>query len=393
MTPKYFEFFNPVKISAGENALEGLPSELQRLNVSNPFIITDEGIVKVGLLDKVLSGFNDSEITIGAIYDKIPPDSSIEAVNEAAKIYKQQKCDCIIAVGGGSVIDSAKGMNIVISENTNDIIQFSGHDRVKNFQQPLIVIPTTSGTGSEVTLVAVVADKKNNRKMLFTSSKLLPSVAIIDPRMTMSLPPKLTAATGMDALTHAIEAFTCLQKNPISDAYALSAIKSITKNLLNVVKSGDNKQGRFELAVASTSAGVAFSNSMVGAVHAIGHTVGALAHVHHGMAMSILLPHVMEYNKDKVEDYYAELLFPLAGEEIYLSIPKKNRAKESISFIKNMNRDLNSICGMPTTLKEAGVKETMLEEIAKLSLNDGAMVVNPVEMNADEVLTILKNAF
>ena len=393
MYPKYFEFYNPVKINAGQNALEGLPSELQRLNVSKPFIITDEGIVKVGLLDKVLAGFNDSDIIIGAVYDKVPPDSSITVVNEAAKLYREQNCDCIIAVGGGSVIDSAKGMNIVISENTTDIIQFAGHDRIRNVQQPLIVIPTTSGTGSEVTLVAVVADKEKDQKMLFTSTKLLPSVALIDPRMTMSLPPKLTAATGMDALTHAIEAYTCLQKNPISDAYAFAAIESITKNLVNVVKNGNDEQGRFELAVASTAAGVAFSNSMVGAVHGIGHTVGALAHVHHGMAMAILLPHVMEYNLEKIGELYSELLLSLAGAETFASTPKNKRAEASIEFIKNLNKTLNSLCGMPITLSEAGVNESQLEEIAKRSLNDGAMILNPEDMNPEEVLSVLKKAF
>ncbi|NOX48752.1 MAG: iron-containing alcohol dehydrogenase [Chlorobi bacterium] len=393
MFPKYFEFYNPVKINAGQNALEGIPSELSRLNVSRPFIITDEGIVKVGLLEKVLGGFKDSDIVIGAVYDKVPPDSSIKTVNEAAQIYKEQSCDCIIAVGGGSVIDSAKGMNIVISENTTDIVQLAGHDRIKNFQQPLIVVPTTSGTGSEVTLVAVVADKEKDRKMLFTSTKLLPSVAIIDPRMTLSLPPKLTAATGMDALTHAIEAYSCLQKNPVSDAYAYSAIKSVSENLINVVKNGKDEQGRFKLAVACTSAGVAFSNSMVGAVHGIGHTVGALAHVHHGMAMAILLPHVMEYNLEKAGEYYAELLLPLAGAEIYASTPTDQRAKKSIDFIKNMNNELNTICGMPNSLKDAGVKEDQLEKIAKRSLNDGAMILNPEDMDANEVLSVLKKAY
>ena len=393
MSPKYFEFYNSTKINAGENALEGLPSELDRLNVSKPFIITDEGIVKVGLLDLVLAGFNDSDIVIGAVYDKVPPDSSIEVVNEAAKIYKEQNCDCIIAVGGGSVIDSAKGMNIVISENTNDIIKFSGHYRIKNIQQPLIVIPTTSGTGSEVTIVAVVADKAKNKKMLFTSTKLLPSVAVIDPRMTKSLPPKLTAATGMDALTHALEAYTCLQKNPISDAYAFAAIKSISENLIEVVKDGNNTQGRFELAVASTSAGIAFSNAMVGAIHGIGHTIGAIAHVHHGMAMAILLPYVMEYNQHKVGDLYAELLLPLAGAEVYASTLVDKRSQGSIDLLKEMNKKLNDICGMPVTLEEAGVKKDQLEEIAKKSLNDGAMIVNPVDLNFEEVLTILNKAF
>ncbi len=390
---KYFEFYNPVKINAGANALEGLPSELGRLGTKRPFIITDKGIVAVGLLQMVLDGFNDSDITIGAVYDEVPADSSLEAVNEAANIYKEQNCDCIIAVGGGSVIDTAKGMNIVISEGTTDLLQFSGHDRIKNFQQPLIVIPTTSGTGSEVTLVAVVADKANDKKMLFTSTKLLPTVAVIDPRMTSSLPAKLTAATGMDALTHAIEAYSCLQKNPISDAYAFSAIKAVSENLIAVVKDGKNQNGRFELALASTSAGVAFSNSMVGAIHGIGHTIGALAHVHHGMAMAILLPHVMKYNMSKTANLYADLLLPLAGAEIYSKTPSNKRAEASIAFIENMNKELNSICGMPTSLKEAGVKEEQLTDIAKQSLNDGAMIVNPVDMNSEEVLQVLKAAF
>jgi len=393
MKTKYFEFYNPVKINAGANALEGLPAELQRLNVNKPFIITDEGIVKVGLLQKVLDGFKDSDITIGAVYDQVPPDSSVQVVNETAKIYQEQNCDCIIAVGGGSVIDSAKGMNIVISEHTTDLIQFSGHDRIKNFQQPLIVIPTTSGTGSEVTLVAVVSDKENDRKMLFTSTKLLPTVTVIDPRMTLSLPAKLTAATGMDALTHALEAYTCLQKNPISDAYAFSAIEMVSKNLVNVVNNGKDEQGRFELAVASTSAGIAFSNSMVGAVHGIGHTVGAIAHVHHGMAMAILLPYVMEYNLKKVDDLYGELLLPLAGADVYANTPKEQRASESIKFIKSINKELNQICGMPISLSDAGVKEEQLEEIAQKSLNDGAMILNPEEMNWKEVLKILKKAY
>ncbi|OYT10595.1 MAG: alcohol dehydrogenase, partial [Bacteroidetes bacterium 4572_112] len=210
---------------------------------------------------------------------------------------------------------------------------------------------------------------------------------------TSSLPAKLTAATGMDALTHAIEAYSCLQKNPISDAYAFSAIKAVSENLIAVVKDGKNQNGRFELALASTSAGVAFSNSMVGAIHGIGHTIGALAHVHHGMAMAILLPHVMKYNMSKTANLYADLLLPLAGAEIYSKTPSNKRAEASIAFIENMNKELNSICGMPTSLKEAGVKEEQLTDIAKQSLNDGAMIVNPVDMNSEEVLQVLKAAF
>jgi len=390
--PEYFEFQTPTKILAGHQALTSLSSELDKTNIKKALVITDKGIVEHGLLKKVIDNAANRKNVLELVFDDVPADSSINTVNTAAKLYRENNCDGILAIGGGSVIDTAKGVNIVISENTEDIMQFKGHDRLTKKQQPLIIIPTTSGTGSEVTLVSVIANPEKGEKMLFTSPLLQPSLTILDPNMTLSLPPHLTAATGMDALTHAVEAVSCLQKNPFSDTYAEVAIKLIAKNILTAVKDGSNMDARYHLALASTAAGVAFSNSMVGAVHGIGHTVGGVSHVHHGMAMAILLPHVMRYNASHVAHLYAEML-PWVSPDASAQLNPEEASNQLINWINEKNKSLNELCGMPITLKQAGVKEADLESIAKQSLNDGAMIANPKEIDAKDALTILQNAF
>lgn len=393
MLPDYYEFFNPVKINAGNEALETIPYELKQMNASRPIVITDKGITNAGLLKTFIDSLDDSELTIAVVYDETPPDSSLKTVNEIAKLYREHKCDSIIALGGGSPMDTAKGLNIIISENEDDLRKFMGADRLKAAQQPFIAIPTTSGTGSEVTLVAVINDVENQVKMPFTSNLLLPKIAILDPRMTLSLPARITAATGMDALTHAVEAYTCLQKNPMSDAYATAAIKLVGKNLIKLVENGNDKQARFAMANASTMAGVAFSNSMVGAVHAIGHACGAIAHVHHGNAMAILLPYVMKFNMEMLSGLYAELLLPIAGEDVFMETKKEDRPMKTVETILLMNHSLKKLCGMPVKLGDAGVKEEQFEQIAKTAMNDGAMLPNPKELNEKDIISILKEAF
>jgi len=390
--PKYFEFQNPTKILAGEDALLSLKEELRRAEIKKPLIITDKGIVKFGLFRKVKEALQDNELT-SMVFDDVPPDSSLEVVKNAAKLFRENNCDSFIAIGGGSVIDTAKGINIVISEGTEDLSNLMGHDRLTKKQKPLVVIPTTSGTGSEVTLVSVIADTSREQKMLFTSPLLQPTLTVIDPELTRSLPPLLTAATAMDALTHAIEAYTCLQKNPFSDSFAQVAIELISQNILVAVNNGDSIDARYRLAIASTAAGIAFSNSMVGAVHGIGHTVGAIAHVHHGTAMAILLPHVMNYNLDQMSDLYAPIFRMIEPECHDSLLTNQQKAKAVIKWIQETNQHLNLVCNMPDSLEKAGVKENQLAEIAKLSLNDGAMIANPKEINANDALEILNNAF
>ena len=393
MLPSYYEFINPVKIVSGNKAADNIPYELERLGAKRPMVVTDQGVVMAGLLKVVENAIADSELTIGAVYDATPPDSSLEVVKEIAGIYRLHQCDSFIAIGGGSSMDTAKGVNIAITENNDDLSRFAGAEMLKNRLKPFMAIPTTAGTGSEVTSVAVITDTKNSVKMPFTSHYLLPDVAILDPRMTLTLPPKLTAATAMDAMTHAIESYINLQKNPMSDAYATAAIKIIRENVVNAVKNGKDSDTRLALANAATMAGIAFSNSMVGLVHSLGHATGGICHVPHGIAMSIFLPFGMEYNLEKAREVIGELLLPLGGSELFASTPKSRRAETAIQIIRRLQTDLFTLCGLPMTLKEAGVPRNRLEQIAQAVMDDGALTFNPETVNQADALRILKLAY
>ncbi|KPA11717.1 iron-containing alcohol dehydrogenase family protein [Candidatus Magnetomorum sp. HK-1] len=399
--PGYFEFCCRVKTLAGHDALESIPEALAQLQAKTPLILTDKGVAGAGLIDIVTNAIKD-EVTIGSIEDNIPPDSDLKVVNQLAGVYREKKCDAIIAVGGGSVMDTAKGVNIVVSENADDLIQFCGAGAIKRPLKPLIAIPTTSGTGSEVTLVAVIADHEKNRKMLFTSYFLLPNVAVLDSRMTLTLPPFLTSSTGMDAMTHAIEAYTCLSKNPLSDTHAVAGIELLSQNLLNVVKNPGDKDGRLALAKGANLAGIAFSNSMVGMVHTLGHSIGSVCHVPHGTCMSILLPYGLEYNFHKNEQYTADVLYPLAGREIYAKTPKNKRADKVINYVRQLNQDLYDATGgkHPRYFKEVlnrdgkqMVKKEDFSNIAKTALGDGSIFYNPEELDYNDCMMVLEAAW
>ncbi len=393
MIPAYYEYFNPVKILSGHRALENIPFELSGMGVSRPLIVTDQGVAGAGLVKIVLEAFAGSGIVPAAVFDQTPPDSSNRVVNQVARLYRENHCDSLIAVGGGSVMDTAKGVNIVITEDSDDLMKFVGAERLRKKMRPLIAIPTTSGTGSEATMVAVITNVDKGTKMAFTSYMLFPDVAVLDVRMTLTVPPAITAATGMDALTHAVEAYTCLQKNPLSDAYSVAAIRLIRKNLVQAVQSPRDQQARLALANASLMAGASFSNSMVGVVHAMGHACGGVSHIPHGMVMSILLPHGMEYNLEKVGEYYGELLLPLAGADEYAHTPEGKRPARSIQVIRELNQNLHRLSGMPLTLKDAGVKRESLVQIAQAAIGDGSLIFNPVEVEYNDVLDILKSAY
>jgi alcohol dehydrogenase len=393
MLPVYYEFFSPVKIISGNKALDNLPYELDQLGVQHPFIITDVGVIRAGLIHYVKAAFAGSGMTIGAIFDDVPSDSSTDVVHQAVEIFRKNKCDSLVAVGGGSPIDTAKAANIILSENSDDLKKLEGSDRLKAPMNPLIVVPTTAGTGSEVTFVAVIKDKKKEIKMSFASHLLFPKVAIIDPRMTQTLPPFITAATGMDALTHAMEAYTCIQKNPISDAFAFAAVQMIGKNLIKVVSDVKNVEARMAMANASTMAGIAFSNSMVGMVHSLGHAAGAFCNLPHGVVMSIFLPFGLEYNLNKTRTFVSQLLLPLGGQEEFVNTNKTKRAEKTIILVRKIRQTLYEICGLPRSLKEAGVSKTMLEPIAQRAINDGSLIFNPEELDYNDALAVLNKAY
>ena len=393
MIPSYYEFFNPVKIMAGSMAVDNLPYELDQLGAKRPLIITDQGVVAAGLLQIVVDSFSGSDATIGAVYDETPVDSSNQVINALARLYRENECDSLVAVGGGSVMDTAKGINILIAEDADDLLEFMGAESLKKPMKPFVAIPTTAGTGSEVTMAAVIANPERNIKMPFTSYRLFPNVAILDPRMTLTMPPKVTAATGMDALTHAVEAYSCLQKNPMSDAYAVAAITLIREYLFTAVENGKDKTARFAMANAALLAGASFSNSMVGVVHSLAHATGGTCHVPHGVANAIYLPHGMEYNLKKAGELYGDLLLPLAGAEVFANTPKSQRPKKAIETIREYNRRLNGMCGLPITLKDAGVPKDKLEAIAAATINDGALTYNPREVTKEDALKLARAAY
>jgi alcohol dehydrogenase len=390
----YYEFFCPVKLIVGARALENIPFELAALGASRPLLVTDRGVAAAGLVDKLREILSVGGLEIAAVYDEVPPDSSLAAVKAIARRYREAACDSLIALGGGSPIDTAKAANILASEQTDDLLKFSGAGNLPRPLKPLLVIPTTAGTGSEVTYVSIVKDEDRGVKVPFASPFLMPHAAVLDPRMTLSLPAQITAATAMDAMTHACESFICLAKNPMSDAYATAAVRAVADNLLRVLDRPSDELGRLALAQGATMAGIAFSNSMVGLVHSLGHSVGALCHVHHGTCMSILLPAVLEYNLEARRAEIGELLLPLAGAQVYADTPAANRAEKTIARLRALKDEIHARCGLPRTLSETGkVEKSQLPKIAGMALDDGSIIFNPVEVSREEALAVLEKSW
>lgn len=399
--PGYYEYYCGVKIIAGHDALERIPGILLDLRARRPMIVTDKGVAGAGLVDVVLGAVKD-RLTIGAVADDVPPDSDLRVVNRLAALYREQGCDALIAVGGGSVMDTAKGINIVVSEGADDLMKFSGAGALKRPLKPLVAVPTTAGTGSEVTLVAVVKDHERHLKMAFVSYFLLPDAAILDSRMTLSLPAAITAATGMDALTHAVEAYYGLSKNPLSDATALAAIRLISENLVNVTRNPSDREARLAMANAAALAGMAFSNSMVGMVHTLGHATGSVCGVPHGVCMAILLPYGLEYNRHKREDVMGELLFPMGGPDVFAGTTKEQRTDRVIAYVRQMNQDLHDASEgrharfFREVLDREGkpaVPRGSLPDIARTALGDGSIFYNPEDLDYDDFLMVLEAAW
>ncbi|MCQ4053515.1 iron-containing alcohol dehydrogenase [Aeromonas sp. SG16] len=391
---RYYDFFCPVKLLAGEQALEQLASELASLGARRPLLLTDKGVNATGLATLLANVLAEGELPVAAIWDEIPADSSTAVVERIAKRYAELDCDSLVALGGGSVIDTAKAANILASMGGEHLLDYSGAGCLTRPLKPLAVVPTTAGTGSEVTLVAVIKDETSGRKVPFTSPFLLPQLAVLDPRLTQGLPLNITAATAMDAMTHAIEAFIGTAKNPVSDALALMAVEKIANALPLILNDPQNKQLRLQLAEGSTLAGMAFSNSMVGLVHALGHSLGARCHLPHGLCMNLFLPTVLDYNRPEVDGELARLLLPLVGAERFAATPAHLRAEATITAIRTLRDTLWQAVKLPRTMSEAGVSDrSLLGEIRDLAVNDGAMLFNRKDADREQLLTLLERAW
>lgn len=391
---RYYDFFCPVKLMAGEQALEQLAGELAGLGARRPLLLTDKGVSGTGLATLLANVLAEGDLPVADIWDEIPADSSTAVVERIAARYRELECDSLVALGGGSVIDTAKAVNILASMGGDRLLDYAGAGCLTRPLQPLAVVPTTAGTGSEVTLVAVIKDEASGRKVPFTSPFLLPQLAVLDPRLTQGLPLNITAATAMDAMTHAIEAFIGNAKNPVSDALALMAIEKIANALPKVLQSPQDKQLRLQLAEGSTLAGMAFSNSMVGLVHALGHSLGARCHLPHGLCMNLFLPTVLDYNRPGIDPELARLLLPLVGAERFAATPATERAQAAIQALCALRDSLWQAVKLPRTLREAGVTDKgLLPEIRDLAINDGAMLYNRKDADRAQLLDLLERAW
>jgi len=382
-----FVYRNPTKLVFEENSVNEVGMEVEELNCSRAFVVTDKGVAEAGLAERVEKALGNKYV---GTFDGCIQDSGIHIINEGAEKAKEKDADILVSVGGGSVIDTAKGMAILVKEG-GKIQDYAGLQMLTRPQTPHIVIPTTAGTGSEVTFAAVIKDWDKNQKMIFFDTYISASVGILDPTMTAGMPPQLTATTGMDALTHAVEAIHAMQAEPIADAMALHAIRLIMEYLPTCVANGDDLFARGQQLLASTMAGIAFGNAQVGLVHAMAHAVGGLFKVPHGLANSICLPHAMRYNMDECADRYAMIAQTMG---LTKSMGDDMTDEEAAEMAVNAISDLTQKMGIPQKLSEVGVPEDGLKDAADLALSDGSIVYNPKPIfDSDEILGVFKKAW
>lgn len=391
MFPEFFEFSNPTRTVFSPGIVSDFKAELDAIGVKRYFLISDRGVNSAGILDRVKKGLKYAEVQIIGEYFDVSQDAELDGIKNCAAQAIAEGAQGLMAVGGGSVIDTAKAVNILLSEGGDLVEDYSGSQTLTKPLKPLIVVPTTAGTGSEATMAAVVYDSKNKTKLAFSDRYLLPALAVLDPELTLSLPPLLTAATAMDTLTHAVEAFISLQWSPYTDALAKGAVELVFRHIIPAVENGQDLEARSGLQIGANMAGIAFSHAMVGCVHSMAHATGGICRVPHGEANAILLPHGMEYNLEFVREKLA-LLAPAMGEKID-GLPAELTAKKNIEAVRRLTHRLNRLCGLPVSLREAGVKEEVLPEIAEAATMDGTSFYNPRPVTAEDILIHLQNAY
>lgn len=367
----------------------GLAAELGQV-ISNAlpqrraFIVADKGVINAGLLEPIKTGISPVEIV--GLFDDVPANSSVAKVAEGAAAARDAGADLIIAVGGGSPIDTAKGIRILLTLG-GTIPDYEGYNVIDTPLTPLVAIPTTAGTGSEVTPIAVILDETDQRKISIVSRYLTPDLAILDPLMTRTLPPHLTAATGMDALSHAIETYVSTENNPFSDSLALAAIDIIANYLRDAVHDGTNMEARSQLLIAATMAGIACGNSLFGVVHALSHAVGGKFPVHHGTANAIFLPPGMRFNSEVAPERYVRIARAMG-----VNVGGRNNAEviaDGITAVHTLTAD----CGLPTRLRDVGVPREALPELAGLAAVEPAIFNNPRPATPEQLLAMLEEVW
>ena len=383
----FFTWSNRPRVMYKAGVREELGFEMEKLGGTKAVLYTDRGLVDVGVAQMVIDTIKASSLELVGVFDKIVQDARIDLINEGAAFYRKCGADCMVVVGGGSVMDTAKAINILIGGGLDDFTPLAEQVGLFDGATPLpphIAFPTTAGTGAEVTYAMVVLNDIAHAKIAVAHPYCNPDIAMLDPDLTVKLPPKITAFTGMDALTHAIEAITTTNANPISDGLGLHAVRLIAKYLPEAIENPGNVEARGYLLIASTMAGMSFINAFTGGVHATGHALGAIYHVPHGMAMNIMLPHLMAFNLGEKPERFAMIADAMGIKTD--GMKPGEAAQAAVQAVK----DLQKAVGLTQTLKDFGVPEgrDALQPLIDLAMGDSQLPYNPRTLEEDDVYNL-----
>ena len=377
------EFFVSSNVVFGKDAAKKLPEILKEYKAKNVMVVYDAGVKMAGIATKVLGEIEKADVKV-TVFDGVIPNPTNEVVEEAAEIAKKENIDVFVAVGGGSSIDLTKAVNILMT-NPGPIGQYGGIGMVKEDVLPLIAIPTTAGTSSEITNVVALTDTEAVCKYVIIDNKILADRVIADPEFTRTMPPSVTAATGMDAITHAVESYISNMATPLTEYHSLKGLQIFYENLPKAVADGNDMHAREQMMLGCIIAGFGFSNANLGLVHGIAHTLSAHFHLAHGMANATVLPYVMEYNADSCPEKMVELAkaiqLPVSGN---LDEDKLLLSKELLKLTKTLGIK---------TLSEQGIKEEDLSMLADDVLKEPVLGFNPKQgVTKEDVLNILHKA-
>ncbi len=368
----------------GVNA-RGLAGQYARnFGARKALIVTDPGVMAAGWTDDVTASLEAVQIPY-TIFSQVTPNPRAEEVMAGADLYQSQQCNVIVAVGGGSPMDCAKGVGIV-STNQKHILTFEGIDQVQAPMPPLICIPTTGGTAADVSQFAIISNRKALIKIAIISKAVVPDVALIDPLTLTTMDPFLTACTGIDAMVHAIEAYVSNAQSPVTDLHALEAIRLIKNHLLRCISEPQDIAARGKLMLASLEAGLAFSNASLGAVHAMAHSLGGLLDLPHGQCNAVLLQHVVAFNFSTASERYSHV-----GKALDLQLGNMTTSQQKTAVFSEISR-LRKEVGVYHTLSQMGVSRSDIPQLAKNALNDACMVTNPRRPNQRDIEFVYEEA-
>lgn len=383
-----FTFAMPAKLRFGAGVHRELGKILsEEFKFKRVFILTGRHVAVSGIIEKLKASLADAGIEFEVFAGSVP-EPAVEDIDRIAEILRESSADAVIAVGGGSPIDTAKAACMMMThEGSCRDYLFGGSKRVTKPGLPLIAIPTTAGSGSEMTAAAVIGDNQRNVKLSITSEYLIPKLALVDPELQISTPLFITATTGMDALTHAIESYVSKRENPVADVFALKAVELIGASLHTAATDKENIQARADMALGSTLAGVAFMNGGLGIVHGISQTMGGIAHVAHGVANALLLPYCIRKNAPACPEKFRDIARAM-GEDV-----SGTSAEEGAELAAEATFRLADSIRIPTKLKEVGVTRKMFDEIVEGTMQYRMLDINPLKITEQDILDILEAAY